>query len=451
MRSQFISRILGKREKVDKQTLLDCLLEVAEERDLVSLIVESIMEGVLVVDSHEVLRFANSRAGELLSFNPIDCVLKPIGSFLIVHEILDSIRTCLAQGIPVDTLDVGIYDPKPCVLRFEAIPLQKNNPPNQQPALRKAFPKNSHPSDSSQPAPEGAVLVLLSEVTEERRQQGEQRERRRLAALATLSAGLAHEIRNPLNSMGIHAQLLLRQLRQMEEGGNLLRSVEVIEEEIRSLNEKLTRFLEAARPRRPMFEEVSVHQLFEETLELMQPELVAAGIVPEYYPPDVRTTVFADRTDLRKAFLNILKNSLEAMPEGGQLVIRIQVDAAAVTITVSDTGAGIPDDIIDRIFELGFTTKDVGSGLGLAQVERCIREHYGMVDVQSQPGKGTRFIIRLPVHSQGKRLLTHNPSGPTTSIPPNNENMESIFTINNPIKEQTDFPATDPANPALQP
>jgi signal transduction histidine kinase len=148
-----------------------------------------------------------------------------------------------------------------------------------------------------------------------------------------------------------------------------------------------------------------LHELLEETLQLMRPELEESGIEPEYYPPSVHTTVFADRIDLRKAFVNIIKNSLEAMPNGGRLTIKIRVEEATVSITFEDTGTGIDESILDRIYEVGFSTKDIGSGLGLAQVDRCIHEHYGTIDIDSEKGEGTRIQITLPVLTQGKKLL----------------------------------------------
>jgi PAS domain S-box-containing protein len=385
MRTGFISRVLGKHAKVDKEILLDCLLEVAEERDLLTLIFDGMTEGVLVFDEEEVLRFANRRAGELLSFSPADCLRKPLSSFLHDAEISEPIRRSLRTGEPVQQAEAILFDTAPRALRLEIAPI------------------------SDQKGRFGGALVLLLEITEEKKREAELQEGKRLAALATLSASLAHEIRNPLNSMSIHVQLMERQLKK-EGAEDLLKSTSIVREEIRSLNEKLTRFLDAARPRKPQFEPLSVHELIEETLVLLGPELKEAGIEPEYYPPAVHTTVFADRVDLRKAFLNILKNAIEAMPGGGRLIIRISVEPATVAIDFEDTGEGIPDEHVQRVFELGYTTKDTGSGLGLAQVERCIREHSGSLQLESKPGKGTLLHVRLPVLSQGQQLLSMSPT-----------------------------------------
>lgn len=390
MRTSFINRVLGKQAKLDREVLLDCLLEVAEERDLLNLIFDTMTEGVLVFDESEILHFTNRRACDLLSLDPRGSMRKPLSGLTLDAEMADPIRQCLRTGEPVRGLEVLILRPQPAAIRVEIVPLADHH------------------------GRFGGVLVFLLEVTEEKRREVGLREGKRLSALATLSASLAHDIRNPLNSMSIHLQLLERQLRKDGQDG-LLKTTGIIQDEIRNLNEKLTRFLDAARPRRPQFEEISVHALIEETLELMRPELEQAGVTTEYYAPSVHTTVFADRVDLRKAFLNIVKNSIEAMPEGGRLVVRIRNEPSEVSILFEDTGSGISPEALEHVMELGFTTKDTGSGLGLPQVDRCVREHFGTLNIDSAPGRGTRIHIGLPIHSQGQRLIGMNP--PPASLP----------------------------------
>lgn len=385
MRTGFISRILGKHDKIQKQVLLDFLEEISEERDLLSQLFETMTEGVLVFDHERRLRFANPRAGQLLDIDPVQCLDKEASSFLQDEAIRKPLIQSLHTGRPVVALETAtLTRDGPRALRIDTLPVDQSG---------KRFK---------------GTLVFLRDVTEEKQRDSERRENKRLAALATLSASLAHEIRNPLNSMGIHAQLLERKARR-EGDEESLESLKVIGEEIRSLNEKLSGFLEAARPRKPQFASVSLHGLLEETLALMRPELEAAGIAPEYYPPSVHTTVFADRADLRQAFVNVLKNAIEAMGSGGHLKIRVLEGDSTVTILFEDTGSGIDPEILDRIYEIGFSTKDVGSGLGLAQVDRCVREHFGTLNIESKPGKGTTVRIALPVLTQGKRLLEMAP------------------------------------------
>ncbi|MCA9441037.1 MAG: PAS domain-containing protein [Candidatus Omnitrophica bacterium] len=384
VRSRFINRVLGRGEKVEKEVLLDCLLEVTEERDLLNVIFDSISEAVLVFDERENLRFANRNAGEWLEFEPAGCLRKPMRSFLHHHEVTDPIRKSLLNGEPVEGLEIAVLTKRPRAVRMNLLPL------------------------NDQEGRFGGVLVFLFDVTEEKKRLIQAQETKWLSSLNTFSASLAHEIRNPLNSMGIHAQLMRRKLAK-DGDPEMIRSVDIIQEEIRNLNDKLTGFLEAARPRKPQFESISIHKLIQETLKLVGPELEEAGIEPEYYPPTVHTTVFADRVDLRRAFVNILRNAIEAMKKGGRLIIRGHTEGSRVLLSFEDTGKGIPEEDLQKIFELGYSTKDTGSGLGLAQVERCIREHFGKIEVESQEGKGTIIRIDLPVLTQGRRLLEMAP------------------------------------------
>ncbi|MCA9424271.1 MAG: PAS domain-containing protein [Candidatus Omnitrophica bacterium] len=384
VRSRFINRVLGRGEKVEKEVLLDCLLEVTEERDLLNVIFDSISEAVLVFDERENLRFANRNAGEWLEFEPAGCLRKPMRSFLHHHEVTDPIRKSLLNGEPVEGLEIAVLTKRPRAVRMNLLPL------------------------NDQEGRFGGVLVFLFDVTEEKKRLIQAQETKWLSSLNTFSASLAHEIRNPLNSMGIHAQLMRRKLAK-DGDPEMIRSVDIIQEEIRNLNDKLTGFLEAARPRKPQFESISIHKLIKETLKLVGPELEEAGIEPEYYPPTVHTTVFADRVDLRRAFVNILRNAIEAMKKGGRLIIRGHTEGSRVLLSFEDTGKGIPEEDLQKIFELGYSTKDTGSGLGLAQVERCIREHFGKIEVESQEGKGTIIRIDLPVLTQGRRLLEMAP------------------------------------------
>ena len=384
VRSRFINRVLGRSEKVEKEVLLDCLLEVTEERDLLNTIFDSISEAVLVFDEHESLRFANRNAGDWLEFDPADCLRKPIASFLHHEEVNTPIQQALRNGEPVEGLEIAILTKKPRATKMNILPLK------------------------DQQGRFGGVLVFLFDTTEEKKRKVQSQETKWLSSLNTFSASLAHEIRNPLNSMGIHAQLMRRKLGK-EGDPDMIRSVDIIQEEIRNLNEKLTGFLEAARPRRPQFESVSVHDLVTETLKLVGPELEEAGIEPEYYPPTVHTTVFADRADFRRALVNLVRNAIESMKEGGRLIVRGQTGKDSVSISIRDTGKGISEENLEKIFDLGFSTKDTGSGLGLAQVDRCIREHFGKIEIESEEGSGTTIRIELPVLTQGQRMLEMTP------------------------------------------
>jgi signal transduction histidine kinase len=241
---------------------------------------------------------------------------------------------------------------------------------------------------------------------------------RKLAALGRLSAGVAHEVKNPLNAMMIHLELLRQQFvanvapprRQAAQPSaaatvvaepppdvsDALTHVNVIASEIRRLDEVVQGFLKFSRPEDLKLQPVSLSGLFEEVMPVVQPEAARTGVqlVLECRgAPDVN----GDPGMLRQAFLNLALNACQAMPNGG--VLRISAEAARgrrVAVTVADTGIGIAPEHLKRIFDLYFSTKERGSGIGLSMVYRTVQMHDGEIEVQSTPGKGTTFQILLP-------------------------------------------------------
>ena len=216
---------------------------------------------------------------------------------------------------------------------------------------------------------------------------------RRLAALGRLSASVAHEVKNPLNAMMIHLELL----RQYVDSDAGRAHADVIGNEIRRLDEVVSGFLKFSRPEDLKLQPIQLAGLFEELMPMVRPEADGAGVqlIVECGPdvPDVN----GDPTMLQQAFLNLALNACQAMPDGGTL--RIHAEAARgrrVSIAFADTGVGIKPEHLERIFDLYYTTKEKGSGIGLSMVYRTVQMHDGEIEVQSTPGVGTTFTILLP-------------------------------------------------------
>jgi signal transduction histidine kinase len=219
---------------------------------------------------------------------------------------------------------------------------------------------------------------------------------RKLAALGRLSAGVAHEVKNPLNAMMIHLELLRQQF-QARPGGSpdALQHVDTIAGEIRRLDEVVQGFLKFTRPEDLKLQPVNLHALFDEIVPILRPEADRTGVylTVECDSPDVN----GDPAMLRQAFLNLALNACQAMPGGGTLRIGCEgVRGKRVAITFSDTGVGIKPEHLQRIFDLYFTTKPKGSGIGLSMVYRTVQMHDGEIEVQSTPGAGTTFKVLLP-------------------------------------------------------
>jgi signal transduction histidine kinase len=216
---------------------------------------------------------------------------------------------------------------------------------------------------------------------------------RKLAALSRLSAGIAHEVKNPLNATMIHLELLKMQLADTPAA---LEHVSVITAQMRRLDEVVQGFLKFTRPEDLKLQGVSIGPLLNELMPVIRAEAEASAIdVRVECPPDL-PPVSADPGLLQQAFLNLALNACQAMPHGGRLRIAATRAGRYIQVVFEDTGVGIAPDQLARIFDLYFTTKAHGSGIGLSMVYRTVQLHNGDIEVQSVPDSGTTFLVRLP-------------------------------------------------------
>ena len=238
---------------------------------------------------------------------------------------------------------------------------------------------------------------------------------RKLASLNRLLAGVAHEVKNPLNAMTIHLELLRQKLGRrapvaVTAGGGaladttaspspldgLMSHVSIIGEEIRRLDQVVQGFLRFSRPEELQLEPVSVQALLQDIVDVVRPQAAQHGIAVQIEAQE-GVAIQVDRSMVRQAFLNLALNAIEAMPSGGLLTLRARpVEAQQVQIDIVDTGAGIAPDHLGKIFDLYFTTREQGSGLGLSMVYRTVQLHDGTIEVESSPGRGATFRVRLP-------------------------------------------------------
>ena len=234
---------------------------------------------------------------------------------------------------------------------------------------------------------------------------------RKLVALGRLTAGIAHEVKNPLNAMMIHLELLRTKIRKAalvpagavdadlvgrgDEG--LLQHVGVIETEIRRLDEVVQGFLKFTRPEDLRLQAVRVSALFAEVLPIVEPEARKYNVRVVVDASHGQLAVNGDAAMLRQALLNLAMNACQAMQNGGTLRLASAPGSGRrVELRVEDTGIGIPPEHLDRIFDLYFTTKDHGTGIGLSMVYRIVQMHDGEIEVESTPGRGTVFRMLLP-------------------------------------------------------
>lgn len=217
--------------------------------------------------------------------------------------------------------------------------------------------------------------------------------------LATLAGGLAHEVRNPLNAMDLNLQLMLEEMGEVEDerARRWRRRAELIRGEVRRLDLILQDFLDYTRGPELRRAPTDINAFVESTLELVTAQAVQQGVrVMKSFAPDLPALMLDDGV-LRQALLNLLLNALQVMPQGGDLILRTQLQDDAVRLDIIDTGQGIPDEIAPHVFQAYYSTRKGGSGLGLALSRRYIEAHHGRITFTSVPGQGTDFTVLLPV------------------------------------------------------
>ena len=232
-----------------------------------------------------------------------------------------------------------------------------------------------------------------------REREAEMRRREKLSALGRMAAGVAHDVRNPLHSIGLTLQNLQETARPVEPGRSqeFDRSIAVIREEIRRLDRLIENFLRFARSDRGLKVSVDLARLARETAQLVEREAERRGVRVLVSGDEAPAIVEGDREAIRSSILNLVLNSFEAMPEGGTLTLSVRRLEGEARLEVADTGRGIPEQEQEKVFEFAYTTREDGHGLGLAMVHQVVVEdHGGSVSLSSRPGEGTRVLLAFP-------------------------------------------------------
>ncbi|HLA85811.1 MAG TPA: ATP-binding protein [Thermoguttaceae bacterium] len=217
--------------------------------------------------------------------------------------------------------------------------------------------------------------------------------------IARLAGGLAHEIKNPLSTIRLNMELLAEDLTGSDSARDqrALRKVQVVERECQRLQDLLDNFLNYTKSRELRREPASLNDQIERVLDFFRPQAKEAGIeLATYLSPDL-PTVLLDREAFHGALLNLVLNAQQAVAAGGQIVVRTYATSDGVAMDLIDTGCGMDEDTRGRIFDAFFSTKSGGSGLGLPTTRKIVEAHGGEISVQSEPGHGTQFTIKLPV------------------------------------------------------
>ncbi len=385
-----LDRVLGRLDTLDAVNLTQLVQRLARERGMFEDIFNTLQEGVLVIGYDGVIAYANDAAHRLIGLN--DDELHGEVLWRLVPGLRPSLGAALddeggASALPVMAREFELTYPEPRTVRLYMVPFG-----------------GEHRGD------ERRFAVILSDVTRDKVTTEQRIENERTSSILLLAAGVAHELGNPLNSLTIHLQLIERKLRKLKasrETEALGESIRICRDEVTRLDGIISNFLEAIRPRPPDLAETNLVEVLDEVLRFQQRELADRGITVEAETPAGLPLVMADRNQLKQVFFNITKNAVEAMQPGGRLRIRTRADDEQVYLLFGDTGSGIRQEDLVRLFQPYHTTKPGGHGLGLMIVQRIMREHGGQVGVESKEGVGTVVTLQFPRKDRRVRMLKH--------------------------------------------
>jgi PAS domain S-box-containing protein len=330
-------------------------------------ILENMQDAVVTIDSENRITIFNRQAERLFPTKASD----------IIGKRMDEVRGAASKCLSI------IFSTSEQELELECTP-------NQRRVVSLSCSNTRKPDGSLE-----SRTAVIKDLTEERRLEREIQRKQKLTAMGELASGVAHEIRNPLNAISMIAQRYEREFiprRGVKEYRSL---TQVLKKESARVNAIVQQFLVFARPPKLTITEIPVLQFVSHVSTLFEGQAESEGV---HFSLECESDALVriDPDQMTQALLNLLQNALDATAKGGAISLRFSHNGDHVVFDVTDTGVGIRPDKIDKVFDLYFTTKPEGTGVGLSITQQIVSQHHGTIDVQSKPGKGTKISIRIP-------------------------------------------------------
>lgn len=390
----FVRRAIKKIDQLDTKQIVDIMQSQSRELEMLENVLASIEDGVILTDANLTINYANPRCPNLIPMArsrtyegmPLSKVIedKHVLRYIVLSvynraQDLDNEFT-FQRGNKVQTIAVTVFTYK--------MPEEKEK---------------------------ASYVLMFSDVTEHNANEARMRRSENLASMTTMAAGVAHEIKNPLAAMGIHLQLMKKAFVRKEclNLSEAQRYLDVLEEEINRLNGIVVDFLFAVRPLDTRLRLGSILKTLNEIAAFVEPELAENRVSLSCdFSPSLPKLEF-DENLLKQVMLNLIKNAMNAMEQGGRLTLQARPDGNQVLISVQDTGIGMDEETLQKIFEPYFTNKATGTGLGLTVVYKIMKEHRGDISVKSRLGEGTTFTLSFPI-PKSERLSLIEPEKETS-------------------------------------
>ncbi len=382
---EFIRRALQKTSRMNGEQIQSLLTLITEEYEMLDAVLDSLGTGLLVCDAYHVVVQNNKAASRILPMEHHDFQEKPVWACIRDPDISLFVEQSIEQKQTVHGREFPLNDEhNPKILSISVMPLVKTK------QVR-------------------GTIIMIDDITERKKEEVKNRRLESLASLTNLAANVAHEIKNPLGSISIHIQLVRKALEKLEKDKTctICKYLDIVDEEMERLNKIVVDFLFAVRPISFEFTNLNINDLVEDLANFLTEEFSRDGISIEREFAGELPQIQGDERFLRQMLINLLKNAKAAMPEGGLVRLITAFSDEYIRIIVEDTGSGIPEDILNKIFEPYFTTKIDGTGLGLTMVYKVVKGHGGDITVQSREGAGTRFTIQLPIFRRAQKMLEY--------------------------------------------
>ena len=367
----FFNKVAEHIDKLDAEGQRKQYRLLVEELSFYESVFRSLREGVLVVDAAGNTVYANEAVARLTGFDGAKAKGRPVRHLLPDWD-WDNRLAPSGEGR-------GWTRQASCELEV-------------------TYPEHRILEIQSTPSANGTVL-LVRDVTLARAREESARETSRTDAVRDLAAGVAHEIGNPLNAISLNLQLLAREFRREpdeDRRARLLHDIATSQNEVKRLEGIIKGFLSALRPAKLNLVPGSLVDPLTDTLDALKAQFEDRRIQTQLNLPSALPTVLVDRAQMEQVFFNLIKNALEAMKDGGDLDIEVGADDRDVHVVIRDNGSGMDAATLAHIFEPYQTSKEQGSGLGLMLSRRIVHAHGGEIDVESKPGAGTAFTVRIP-------------------------------------------------------
>lgn len=381
---KFLERAIKTIPRMNKDQLSSLLISLKDELTLKEMVMGSLTLGILVSDQEDRVVYNNKAIDRLLPLYHGDHSEHLVWSIINNDDIFHFVKETLYEHKTIrDKIFVLNRETETKILSISILPL----------------------------ASKGEIygnVILVDDVTEVKEKEIKLKRAENLASLTTMAAGVAHEIKNPLGSMSIHIQLMNKILNREELNTEALKKyLDIINDEVERLNSIVVDYLFAVRPMNVELSESDINIVLKELIEFTQYELKESKIEVNLNLNKDIPKVYLDVKFIKQAFLNIIKNAIQAMSDGGKLQIITKQKDNMVLVSIVDNGIGMNHKVQDKIFEPHFTTKDTGSGLGLTLVYKIVKEHKGDIKVTSKEGEGTAFNFLFPgIQDKDRILLT---------------------------------------------